>query len=49
MVGDHLDFDVAGAQQLGLEGIWIDRAGAGLPAESAVRPDRIIRSLTELA
>jgi putative hydrolase of the HAD superfamily len=48
MVGDHLDFDVAGAQQLGLEGIWIDRAGAGLPAESAVRPDRIIRSLTEL-
>ena len=49
MVGDHLDFDVAGAQQLGLEGIWIDRAGSGLPVESTVRPDRIIRSLTELA
>lgn len=49
MVGDHLDFDVAGAQQLGMQGIWIDRQGAGLPADSAVRPDRIIRTLTELA
>jgi putative hydrolase of the HAD superfamily len=48
MVGDHLDFDVAGAQQLGVQGIWIDRAGAGLPERCAVRPDRIIRSLTEL-
>ena len=48
MVGDHLDFDVAGAQQFGLQGIWIDRAGAGLPAECVVRPDRIIRSLTDL-
>ena len=48
MVGDHLDFDVAGAQQLVLQGVWIDRAGSGLPAESAVRPDRIIRSLTDL-
>jgi len=48
MVGDHLDFDVAGAQQLGMRGIWIDRAGAGLPAGCAVRPDGIIRALTEL-
>ena len=49
MVGDHLEFDVAGAQQLGMQGIWIDRAGTGLPAGSAVRPDRIIRTLAELA
>jgi putative hydrolase of the HAD superfamily len=48
MVGDHLDFDVAGAQQLGMHGIWIDRLGAGLPAGCVVRPDRIIRALTEL-
>jgi putative hydrolase of the HAD superfamily len=48
MVGDHLDFDVAGAQQLGMRGIWIDRAGAGLPAGCVVRPDRIIRTLAEL-
>jgi putative hydrolase of the HAD superfamily len=48
MVGDHLDFDVAGAQRLGMRGIWIDRAGDGVPAGSPVRPDRVIRSLTEL-
>jgi len=48
MVGDHLEFDVAGPQRLGVAGIWLDRAGAGLPATAAVRPQRIIRSLTEL-
>jgi putative hydrolase of the HAD superfamily len=48
MVGDHLEFDVAGPQRLGLRGVWIDRAGAGLPPDSRVRPDRIIRALTEL-
>jgi putative hydrolase of the HAD superfamily len=48
MVGDHLDFDVAGAQRLGIRGIWIDRAGAGLPSGCAVRPDSVIRALTEL-
>ena len=48
MVGDHLDFDVAGAQRLGMQGIWIDRAGGGLPQGSVVRPDRIIRTLREL-
>ena len=47
MVGDHLEWDVAGAQRLGLQGIWIDRSGAGL-ADSPVRPHRIIRSLREL-
>jgi putative hydrolase of the HAD superfamily len=47
MVGDHLEFDVAGPQRLGLRGIWIDRSGAGLAA-SPVRPHRIIRSLREL-
>ena len=48
MVGDHLDFDVAGSQALGIQGIWIDRAGSGLPADGHVRPDRIIRTLSEL-
>jgi putative hydrolase of the HAD superfamily len=47
MVGDHLEFDVAGPQRLGLSGIWLDRAGAGL-ADSPVRPHRIIRSLHDL-
>jgi putative hydrolase of the HAD superfamily len=47
MVGDHLEFDVAGPQRLGVSGIWIDRTGAGL-ADSPVRPHRIIHSLREL-
>jgi putative hydrolase of the HAD superfamily len=48
MVGDHLEFDVAGAQRCGIQGAWLDRPGAGLPPETAVRPDRILRSLREL-
>lgn len=45
MVGDHLEWDVGAPQRLGARGVWIDRAGAGLPPDHAVRPDRIIRSL----
>jgi putative hydrolase of the HAD superfamily len=48
MVGDHLVWDVDAPQQLGLRGVWMDRGGRGLPADSAVRPHRIIRSLDEL-
>lgn len=48
MVGDHLEFDVAAPQCLGLQGVWIDREGRGLPAGTAVRPDRIIREISEL-
>jgi putative hydrolase of the HAD superfamily len=35
-------------QRLGIYAIWIDVHGEGLPAESTIKPDRIIRSLTEL-
>jgi len=48
MIGDHLEFDVAGAQRLGLRAAWLDRPGLGVPAESAVRPDRILRELGDL-
>jgi len=48
MVGDNLEWDVAAPQRLGLTGVWIDRAGAGLPADAGVSPHRIIRSLSEL-
>ncbi len=48
MAGDHLEFDVDAPQRLGLHGVWIDRAGHGLPAESRVRPHRVVRSLREL-
>lgn len=48
MVGDNLERDVAGAQALGIHGIWCDWAGTGLPATSEVRPDRIVVGLPEL-
>lgn len=47
MVGDHLEWDVAAPQRLGLQGVWIDREARGLPA-GAASPDRIIRDLREL-
>jgi putative hydrolase of the HAD superfamily len=48
MVGDNLEWDVAGARAVGLAGVWIDRAGSGLPPDAPVRPTRTIRSLAEL-
>ena len=48
MVGDNLERDVAGAQALGIRGIWCDWAAAGLPARTPVRPDRIVHGLPEL-
>src|SRR3954453_5444920 len=48
MIGDNLEWEVVAPQRLGIYAIWIDVHGEGLPAESAVKPDRIIRSLTEL-
>ncbi len=48
MVGDHLEWDVAAPQRLGIRGIWLDHTCQGLPESSPVRPHRIIRSLTEL-
>ncbi len=48
MVGDNLEWEVEVPQRLGIYAIWIDVHGDGLPEGSAVKPDRIIRSLTEL-
>ena len=48
MVGDNLEWEVEAPQRLGIYAIWIDVHGEGLPADSSIRPDRIIRSLTEL-
>src|SRR5262249_36467766 len=48
MVGDNLEWEVVTPQRLGIYAIWIDVHGEGLPAGSTIRPDRIIRSLTEL-
>ncbi len=43
MIGDHLEWEVAAPQRLGIKGIWVDALGEGLPELSAVRPDRIIQ------
>jgi putative hydrolase of the HAD superfamily len=48
MIGDNLEWEVVTPQRLGIYAIWIDVHGDGLPEGSPVRPDRIIRSLTEL-
>ena len=48
MIGDNLEWEVVAPQRLGIYAIWIDVHGDGLPAGSTVKPDRIIRSLTEL-
>ena len=48
MVGDNLEWEVAVPQRLGLRGIWVDWAGAGLPEGTTVRPDRIVRAISEL-
>lgn len=48
MIGDNLEWEVVAPQRLGIYSIWIDVHGDGLPAGSDIKPDRIIRSLTEL-
>ena len=48
MVGDNLMNDVGGAQAVGIYGVWVDRRDRGLREDSAVRPDRIVQSITEL-
>ena len=48
MVGDNLKWDVAQPQKMGLVGIWVDIRGVGLPVTNGVRPDRIVRGLSEL-
>jgi len=48
MVGDNLEWEVVAPQRLGIYAIWYDGYGVGLPPDSAIRPDRIIRSLPEL-
>ena len=49
MVGDHLEFDIGGAQTAGMFAVWVDSRGEGLPESSAVRPNQIVRTLAELA
>jgi putative hydrolase of the HAD superfamily len=48
IVGDNLEWEVVAPQRLGIYAVWCDTDGKGLPAQSPVRPDRIIKTLSEL-
>ncbi len=48
MVGDNLEWEVVAPQRLGIYAIWYDGYGLGLPPDTPIRPNRIIRSLPEL-
>jgi putative hydrolase of the HAD superfamily len=48
MVGDNLEWEIIVPQRLGTYAIWHDAYGIGLPRSSPIRPDRIIRRLSEL-
>lgn len=48
MVGDNLEWDVFGAQKLGIRGIWVDYQGNGLPPNGLTRPYKIIIALPEI-
>ena len=48
MIGDNLEADIAPAIGMGMYSVWVDAAGDGLPADTPVRPDRIVRAISEL-
>ena len=48
IVGDHLEWEVAAPQRLGLTAVWCDGFRRGLPPQTAVTPDHIVTSLTEI-
>ena len=46
MVGDHLEWDIAGAQGVGMAAVWFNPDNATLPAGST--PDYVITTLSQL-
>lgn len=48
MVGDNLELDVLAPMRMGIRGIWVDGQGEGLPGDTPVRPNRIVRTISEL-
>ena len=48
MVGDNLYADIGGAQAVGIQGIWVDWRGNGLPDNTPTIPYRTIQSIVEL-
>ena len=47
-IGDNLEWDVAAPMALGVYGIWHDPQQMGLPADTPVKPDRVVHALSEL-
>jgi FMN phosphatase YigB (HAD superfamily) len=48
MVGDSYEADIVTPVALGMHAIWIDGAGAGLPAGHTTKPHRTIARIDEL-
>lgn len=48
MVGDNLEWDILGAQRVGVTGVWHDYRHRGLPADAPAVPDHTIHALSEL-
>lgn len=48
MVGDNLEWEVGVPQSMGMGGVWVDWKGEGLPKETGIKPDLMIRSVAEL-
>jgi putative hydrolase of the HAD superfamily len=48
MVGDNLEWDIAGPQRLGIRGVWIDRKGRGVPPGAPVKPWQVITDISRL-
>jgi putative hydrolase of the HAD superfamily len=49
MVGDNLDADIRGAQEVGIYGVWINRrASPDMETQEGVQPDASLSSLSEL-
>jgi putative hydrolase of the HAD superfamily len=48
MIGDDLARDIAPCRALGIYSLWVDAKNGGLPAKNGVRPDKIIKSISEI-
>ena len=49
MVGDDLPWDIAGAQAVGIHGVWAsDHAATGATGDGTVQPDRTVGTIAEL-
>lgn len=49
MVGDDLPWDIAGAQAVGIHGVWArDHAATGAAGDGTVQPDRTVGTIGEL-